>query len=80
MTGLPDVPAHTIAIDPMNTQRLFVGTDVGVFISTDGGANWARENTGFANVIVEALVIKNTAPRYIYAFTHGRSTFRATMP
>ncbi len=80
VTGLPDVPAHTIAIDPLNTQRLYVGTDVGVFISTDGGANWARENTGFANVVVEALVIKNTAPRYIYAFTHGRSTFRAAMP
>ena len=34
----------------------------------------------FPNVIVEALVIKNTVPRYIYAFTHGRSTFRAAMP
>ena len=79
-TGLPDVPAHTIAIDPNNTQRLYVGTDVGVFVSTKGGGSWARENTGFANVIVEALVIKNTVPRYIYAFTHGRSTFRAAMP
>jgi photosystem II stability/assembly factor-like uncharacterized protein len=79
-TGIPDVPAHTIAIDPANTQRLYVGTDIGVFVSIDGGANWARENTGFANVIVESLVIKNTAPRYIYAFTHGRSVFRAPLP
>ena len=79
-TGIPNVPAHTIAIDPSNTQRLYVGTDIGVFVSIDGGANWARENTGFANVIVESLVIKNTAPRYIYAFTHGRSVFRAPLP
>jgi len=80
VTGIPDVPALTIAVDPANNQRLYVGTDIGVFVSTDGGANWARENTGFANVIVDKLVIKNTAPRSIYAFTHGRSVFRAAMP
>ena len=79
-TGIPNVPAFTIAVDPANTQRLYVGTDIGVFVSVDGGANWARENTGFANVIVEKLLIKDTAPRYIYAFTHGRSVFRATLP
>lgn len=79
-TGIPDVPAHSIVIDPNNTQRLYVGTDIGVFVSIDGGANWARENTGFANVIVESLVIKNTAPRYVYAYTHGRSVFRALLP
>ena len=78
-TGIPDVPAHTIAVDPNNNQLLYVGTDIGVFVSLDGGINWARENTGFANVIVEALTIKNTAPRYIYAFTHGRSLFRAPL-
>jgi hypothetical protein len=79
-TGIPDVPTFTIAVDPTNTQRLYVGTDIGVFVSLDGGANWARENTGFANVIVEKLLIKDTAPRSIYAFTHGRSVFRAAMP
>lgn len=76
-TGLPNVPAHTIAINPANNQHLFVGTDIGVFVSTDGGANWARENTGFANVIVESLEIK---AGYLYAFTHGRSVFRAALP
>ena len=79
-TGIPDVPVHTIVADPNDNQRLYIGTDIGVFISLDGGANWARENTGFANVIVEALTIKNTVPRYIYAFTHGRSLFRALLP
>jgi len=78
-TAIPDVPVHTIVVDPLDNQRLYVGTDIGVFVSIDGGANWARENTGFANVIVAKLTIKNTAPRYIYAFTHGRSLFRAPL-
>lgn len=79
-TGIPDVPAHTIVVDPTNNQRLYVGTDIGLFVSVDGGANWARENTGFANVIIEALSIKSDAPRYLYAYTHGRSVFRAPLP
>src|SRR5262249_32681092 len=48
--ALPDVPVHSIAIDPSNTARLYIGTDVGIFVSTDGGANWAVETSGFPNV------------------------------
>jgi photosystem II stability/assembly factor-like uncharacterized protein len=79
-TGIPDVPVHAIAVDPNDNQRLYLGTDIGVFVSLDGGANWARENTGFANVIVESLSIKNTAPRYLFAYTHGRSVYRVALP
>ncbi len=78
-TGIPDVPVHTIVIDPTNTSRLYVGTDIGVFVSLDGGATWARENTGFANVIVEALILNNST-RTLYAFSHGRSLFTAQLP
>jgi photosystem II stability/assembly factor-like uncharacterized protein len=76
-TAIPDVPVHSLVVDPANNQRLYAGTDIGVFSTTDGGANWARENNGFANVIVESLVIKG---RKLYAFTHGRSLFSIDMP
>ncbi len=79
-TGVPDVPVHCIVVDPANNQRLYIGTDIGVFVSVDGGANWARENTGFANVIVESMAITSGSPRRIVAFSHGRSVFRATLP
>jgi uncharacterized protein (TIGR03437 family) len=78
-TGLPDVPAHCIVIDPANPQRLYVGTDIGVFVSADGGANWAVENTGFANVITESLALNvvNGATT-LFAFTHGRGAWRVS--
>ncbi|MFN0112549.1 MAG: putative Ig domain-containing protein [Blastocatellia bacterium] len=77
---LPDVPVHTISVDPLTPNRLYIGTDVGVFSSVDGGANWAVENSGFANVITEALTI-NTAgtTKYLFAFTHGRGAWRVEL-
>jgi len=74
---LPNIPVHCIAVDPDNTARLFVGTDLGVFVSTTGGNSWAIENTGFANVPVEWLAMNTTnGVTSLYAFTHGRGVFR----
>jgi len=75
-TGIPDIPVHCIVVDPGNTSRLYVGTDLGVFVSTDGGANWSIENTGFANVVTEALAMNATS---IFAFTHGRGAYRVAL-
>lgn len=79
-TGIPDVPVHAIAVDSSNSQTLYVGTDIGVFVSLDGGATWARENTGFANVVVESLAIGSVGSNLnLFAFTHGRGAWRVPL-
>ncbi|HEX9735314.1 MAG TPA: hypothetical protein VGG06_25380 [Thermoanaerobaculia bacterium] len=78
---LPDVPVHTIVADPGDRDRLFVGTDLGVFASTSGGIRWAVESTGFAHVVTETLQVV-TPPggrRWLFAFTHGRGAWRVEM-
>jgi len=79
---LPDVPVHSLAIDPGNRQRLYIGTDVGVFVSVDGGAHWAVENTGFASVITETLKVapgNDTTPPQLFAFTYGRGAWKVPL-
>ena len=78
-TALPQIPAHTVVVNPAATTQIFVGTDLGVFTSVDGGATWNVENTGFANTVVEALVINETAPYKLYAFTHGRGAWMTNL-
>lgn len=76
--NLPDIPTHTIRVHPGMPGILWIGTDIGVFSSVDGGATWVQENApGFANTVVEALEFQT--PTTLYAFTHGRSVFRATI-
>ncbi len=73
---LPDLPAHVLRIDPDNTAHLFLGTDLGVFVSVDGGQTWAVEATGFPNVVTEALRIQGDT---LVAFTHGRGAWKTTI-
>lgn len=76
---IPDIPVHCLVVDPSNTARLYVGTDLGVFVSTDGGATWSVENTGFANVVTESLSLNvANGATSLYAFTHGRGAYKVT--
>ena len=75
--GFPDIPAHDIAIHPLDGSRLYVGTDLGVLVSTDTGASWNPENTGFANVVTETVsFLEVDCQLYLFAFTHGRGAWR----
>ncbi len=81
VNAIPDIPAHSVVVDPNDNQRIYVGTDLGVFVSLDGGANWARETTGFSNTVVESLsAISNNGVTSLFAFTHGRGAFKVTIP
>ena len=41
-TGLPDVPANVIAVDPNSTGTVYLGTEIGLYRTTDGGQTWSR--------------------------------------
>ena len=78
---IPDIPVHSLVVDPHRSTRLFIGTDLGVMVSVDGGAHWMTEVDGMPNVVTEWLVIANAPEgRSLYAFTHGRGVWRAKLP
>ena len=76
---LPRVPATAVVVDPSNGSRVYVGTDIGVYTSADGGLNWYRENAGFGNVSVEHLEINTVGTKRLFAFTHGRGAWRVDL-
>jgi photosystem II stability/assembly factor-like uncharacterized protein len=74
-----NLPHNTIAIDPTSPNVLYVGTDLGVWTSRNGGGSWGHmgPETGMPNVAVFDLKI-NPATNRIVAFTHGRGAFVLT--
>jgi len=75
-TGLPFVPIRGIARHPFNTNELYVGTEVGVFSSLDGGATWSAASDGPANVSVDELVFLPNSTTLLAA-TYGRGLWTA---
>jgi len=78
--ALPDIPIHSIAIEPSRPDRIYLGTDLGVFVSTDRGAHWSVANANLPAVVTEWVTIAQGARGpAIYAFTHGRGAWRAEL-
>ena len=70
-TGLPQVPVDAIVIDPANSNNIYVGTDIGVYASTNGGATWSPFGTGLPVVAVFGIGI-TASPKKLRIATHGR--------
>lgn len=74
--GLPDIPTNSIAIDPLNTDDVYVGNDLGVYYSPDAGLNW--EN--FSDALPDATMVVdlNISPsnRKLRIATHGRGIYQ----
>jgi photosystem II stability/assembly factor-like uncharacterized protein len=70
--GIPDVPVNAFAIDPTNSNNLYAGTDIGVYRSSDAGANWVPINNGqLPRVAVFDMAIQPTS-KILRIATHGR--------
>lgn len=72
----PDSPvrgyAHVIKEDLVNKDLLFLGTELGLWVSVDGGRRWAKYKGGdFPNVAVRDLAI-HPRDHDLVVGTHGR--------
>lgn len=68
-SGLPDVPMYALAL--ASATEWFVGTDIGVFRTTNSGAGWVNASHGLPNTAVYDLRLR-TGSTLLRAATHGR--------
>jgi hypothetical protein len=74
-TGGPDY-VHVIRQDLVNKSLLFLGTDVGAYVSANMGRSWQRFMTGLPTVPVHDLRI-HSRDHELIAATHGRGIWIA---
>ena len=58
-----------------NPKKIYIGTSDGVWISVDGGASWARRNTGFSNAFVRTVTGLSSNANYLFAGVYGGGVF-----
>ena len=76
MTGtLPDVPTTAIIIDPLNANNVYVGNDIGVYVSTDGGSTWATFSAGMPDGAIISDLQISPSNSTLRAATHGNGVW-----
>ncbi len=72
--NLPQEACNVVREDVTKAGLLFLGTDIGLWVSFDEGMHWAAMASGLPHVPVYALEVHERDPDLIVA-THGRSIF-----
>ncbi len=67
-----------MAMDPQNPAIIYVGTTSGFFKSSDGGATWARKETGLTNLFVFSIAIDRLTPSTVYVSVQTERIFKST--
>ena len=66
--------AHVVKEDVVNPDLLFLGTELGLFVSVDGGKQWSQFTGNLPNVAVRDIAIHPRDHDLILA-THGRGVY-----
>jgi photosystem II stability/assembly factor-like uncharacterized protein len=69
---------YTIAVHPAHPERVYVGAWDGVYSSSDGGTSWQQRNRGLGSVPIEALVLDEQDPRFLWAGNTFDGVYRST--
>lgn len=76
--NLPNVPVNCIVMDNDAANTIYIGTDIGVFVTNDNRVNWLMYNNGLPQTRIYDLEINYAlATNRIYAGTFGRGVFYA---
>ncbi|HEV3221129.1 MAG TPA: sialidase family protein [Candidatus Acidoferrales bacterium] len=81
VSDLPNTPVNDLILDPDDPARntLYAATDIGMYVTTNGGSSWAAMGTGLPNVPVLSLALHEPS-RTLLAATHGRSAWVFLLP
>jgi photosystem II stability/assembly factor-like uncharacterized protein len=73
---LPDIPLNGVNADPDPAMRgrLFVGSDLGVYVTDNYGLSWSLLGSGMPAVVVMDLDLIESS-RQLFAGTYGRSLY-----
>lgn len=76
--GLPDVPTNTILIDPLQPAHIYIGNDLGVWLSKDAGASWELYSADAPQAML-TMNLSISADRKLRVATYGLGVWQTQM-
>ncbi len=76
LTGdLPDVPTSSVLVDPLYPDHIYVGNDIGVYVSVDRGLTWNTFVDGMPEAAVCMDLSTCNAERLLRVSTYGNGVW-----
>ncbi len=77
--GLPDVPTNSVEVDPLDHRIIYVGNDLGMWVSVDDGNSWMQFKDGMPLASIVSDISISESNRKIRAVTHGSGVYERSM-
>lgn len=77
--GLPNIPFNSVVVDPADFRRVWVAGDVGVYQTSDLGANWSPFANGLPNAMAVDLLF-HKQDRKLICGTRNRGAWIVDVP
>jgi photosystem II stability/assembly factor-like uncharacterized protein len=74
-SNLPDAPVNAFAVDNNHQNYLYLGSDVGMYVSSNTGQSWQFLGEGLPVVTIGDIKIHPT-DNFLVAGTYGRSMYK----
>jgi len=75
--GFPDVAIYDLFVMPNSPNTIWVGTEIGLFESTDNGSSWHYADNGLPSVCIWFI---NGSEEEVFLGTHGRGIWSVNIP
>ncbi|MCX6169618.1 MAG: T9SS type A sorting domain-containing protein [Ignavibacteriales bacterium] len=75
--GFPNVATYCVLVMPYNTDIIWAGTEIGLFVSTNNGVTWLAADNGLPAVCIWDMKIVDDQ---VVLATHGRGIWSVTLP
>jgi len=77
--NLPDIPYNTILIDPERPDNIYIGNDLGIYVSEDGGGSWIPFMEGLPEAVLAMHLSISPANQKLRIATHGNGVFQTDL-
>ncbi|CAM2010861.1 WD40/YVTN/BNR-like repeat-containing protein [Acanthopleuribacter pedis] len=72
---LPDLPTTAVVLDPAFPEHIYIGNDLGVFVSLDDGFSWFSLTAGLPEAVLVGDLNIDPETRMLLLATHGNGVF-----